>query len=111
MTYDQVIAKLAELSAQCVTKPDNEFAKMAAKLREEIPRMHVFIHAAAEVVQASVPEALEQMPFRGVMRWLEEKDAAPGRVDVRLDALLSSREQDAEAEEAIRVANEEAKQQ
>jgi hypothetical protein len=33
VTYDQVIAKLAELSAQCVTKPDNDFAKMAESLQ------------------------------------------------------------------------------
>ncbi len=33
MTYDQVIAKLAKLSAQCVTKPDNDFAKMAESLQ------------------------------------------------------------------------------
>lgn len=75
MTYDEVILRLDALSAQCVTKPDNDFAKMADKLREQIPRMHGFIHAAAEVVQASVPEALEQMPFRGVMRWLERQSS------------------------------------
>ena len=33
MTYDQVIAKLRKLSAQCVTKPDNDFAKMAESLQ------------------------------------------------------------------------------
>jgi len=29
MTYDQVIVKLREYAAQMVTKPDNEFKRMA----------------------------------------------------------------------------------
>ncbi len=47
MTYDQVIAKLAELSAQCVTKPDNDFAKMAESLQAHVTEASRGLHGSS----------------------------------------------------------------
>jgi hypothetical protein len=53
MTYDQVIAKLGELSAQCVTKPDNDFAKMGEALqyhRQEMYEGHRLVTDAIQML-------------------------------------------------------------
>ncbi len=47
MTFDQVIAKLRELSAQCVTKPDNDFAKMAESLEFHVASASRTRHGAS----------------------------------------------------------------
>ena len=47
VTYDQVIAKLAELSAQFVTKPDNDFAKMAESLQAHVTEASRGLHGSS----------------------------------------------------------------
>jgi hypothetical protein len=48
MTYEQVIAKLREYSAQIVTKPDNEFSRMADSLETYLIDQQDLAKALAE---------------------------------------------------------------